>query len=106
VSQQGTSGPTVAQEFGNAKFVGDAAPIGGIPLSRILNAACYLVAGLAALVLAGQPKVPTFWAVLLGLASIAYGAKILLTRSSYWVSSAVYAVALFAVVGAISMVAS
>jgi hypothetical protein len=106
LSKQGTSGATLGQEFGSAKFIGDAAPIGGIPLSRLLNAACYFIAGVAGLVLAGQPEVPTLLAVLLGLASMTYGAKILLTRSSYWVSSAVYAVAFFAVVGAISLMAS
>jgi hypothetical protein len=69
----------------------------------MLNAVCYVVAGVAALVMAAQPNVPGFWAVLLGLAGIAYGAKILLTRSSYWISSAVYAVAFIAVAAAIGM---
>jgi hypothetical protein len=85
-------------DFGEARFVGDARPIGGIPLSRIFNAVCYVIAGIALLVMSAQPSVPTAAPLVIGLLGIAYGVKILVTRSSYWVSSVVYVVAIGAVV--------
>lgn len=85
-------------EYGEARFVGDARPIAGIPLSRIFNAACWIIAGIAMLVISAQPTIPTVWPLIFGLAGIAYGAKILFTRSAYWVSSTVYVIAIGAVV--------
>jgi hypothetical protein len=84
-------------EYGKARFVGDAAPVGGIPLSRLFNAICYIIAGIALVVmsqLAGFPGGGSMaLAIVIGLAAIAYGAKIMLTRTSYWVSSWVYLLA-------------
>ena len=91
------SGATSAEEYGKARFVGDAAPIGGIPLSRLFNSICYVIAGIALLVMSQLPDFPSggsmALAVVIGLGSIAYGAKIALTRTSYWVSSWVYLLA-------------
>src|SRR5664280_2842080 len=39
----GSTRPTPASAVGSARFVGDAAPIAGIPVSRLLNAACYII---------------------------------------------------------------
>jgi hypothetical protein len=96
--------PTTAPTAGGARFFGDAAPIAGIPLSRILNSACYLIAGIACLVMSTQPNYPAVWLVLIGMAGIGYGGKILVTRSSYWVSTAVYVIAVIAVVAAFTAV--
>jgi len=85
--------------MGEARFVGSAMPLGGVPISRLLNAACYIIAGIASLILSSQPQVGG-WAVALGLAAIAYGIKIVITKTSYWVSSAVYVVAIFSVLAA------
>lgn len=97
------SGPTGPAE-GGARFVGDAAPIGGIPLSRMFNAACYVVTGIALLVMSGQTSTPVWVTVLLGVAALGYGIKILATRTSYWVSSAVYVVAFIAVALAVTSI--
>ena len=98
-----TSGATAASspqrpEFGEARFVGDARPIAGIPLSRIFNAVCYVIAGIAMLVISAQPSVPPLWPLVFGLLALAYGVKILVTRGSYWVHSLVYVIAIGAVV--------
>jgi hypothetical protein len=87
------------KRVGGARYVGDAAPIAGVPLSRILNAACYIISGIASLAVSTQSGMPTLSLVLFGLAAIGYGVKIVVTRGSYWVSSVVYVVAVFAVVG-------
>ena len=91
---RGGSGSTA---YGQARFVGDAAPVGGIPLSRLFNAICYVIAGIALVVMSQLPGFPgggsMALAIVIGLGSIAYGAKIVLTRSSYWVSSWVYLLA-------------
>lgn len=95
--------PTVATH-GGARFVGDA-EIGGMPLSRILNALCYIVTGVALLVATGSSSTPAWMTVLLGLAGLGYGLKILATRSSYWVSSVVYlfpVIAIFWAIGSIT----
>lgn len=87
-----------APEFGSAKLVGDAAPIAGIPLSRIGSAAVYLIAGVTVLVLSGRSGIPTGWAVLIGLFLIGYCVKILFTATSYVISSGVFVVATIGVV--------
>jgi hypothetical protein len=93
-----------APTHGGARFVGDAAPIGGIPLSRIFDAACYVITGIALFVMTGQTSTPVWITVLLGLAALGYGIKILATRSSYWVSSIVYAVTFIAVCLAVTAI--
>ena len=104
------SGATSAAQYGQARFVGDAAPIGGIPLSRLFNAICYAIAGIALLVISAQPDLPgggsMALAVAIGLGAIAYGAKILLTRTSYWVSSWVYLLAFGAVAAMFGVLAN
>lgn len=104
------SGATAAPGYGKAKFVGDAAPVGGIPLSRILNSLCYVIAGIALLVMSGQPGFPgggsMAVAILLGIGAILYGGKILLTRTSYWVSSWVYILAIGAVAAMFGLLSS
>jgi hypothetical protein len=94
------SGATGALEdigYGKARFVGDAAPVGGIPLSRLFNSICYVIAGIALVVMSQLPGFPgggsMALAIVIGLLAIAYGAKIALTRTSYWVSSWVYVLA-------------
>lgn len=104
VHQGGSLGPCresapSTSPMGEARFVGSAMPLGGVPISRLLNAACYIIAGIASLILSSQPQVGG-WAVALGLAAIAYGIKIVITKTSYWVSSAVYVVAIFSVLAA------
>jgi hypothetical protein len=84
--------------------VGDATPLGGPSISRILNALCYIIAGVASFVLAAQPGVGRGWPIVFGIGGVLYGLKILFTRSSYWVSSFVYVVAILAVSWAIGAV--
>lgn len=86
-----TSGATTTSAaYGQARFVGDAAPVAGIPISRMLNALCYIVTGIALFIVAGQGVSSAWVAVLIGIGAIGYGLKILLTRSSYWITSIVY----------------
>jgi hypothetical protein len=93
-------------DHGGARFVGDAAPVAGIPLSRIFDAACYVVTGIAMFVAAGHGIDQAWIPVLLGLAGVGYGLKILVTRSSYWVSSVVYVLPVLAVFWAIASIAN
>jgi hypothetical protein len=96
----GTPYPPQAQAapaYGSSKFVGDAQPFGGMPLSRIWNAACYVVAGIALLVISAQPGIPVVAPLIIGLAFIAYGINIAVTRGSYWIASIVYVLAIGAV---------
>jgi hypothetical protein len=105
------SGAHVAPDagYGKARFVGDAAPVGGIPLSRLFNAICYIIAGIALVVmsqLAGFPGGGSMaLAIVAGLGAIAYGAKIMMTRTSYWVTSWVYVLAIGSVVAMFSFLA-
>lgn len=80
-----------------ARFLGDAAPVAGIPLSRIGNGLCYVLTGVALLVGGATGGTSMLWGLLLGLFCVGYGVRILLTRGSYWISSAIYVGALFAV---------
>lgn len=98
------SGSAEAPAFGGARLVGDAAPIAGIPISRILNALCYVVTGIALFIVAGQGVSSAWIAVLLGLAAVGYGLKILLTRSSYWITTIVYLAPIAAIGWAISAI--
>jgi hypothetical protein len=84
---------------GEARFVGDA-EVAGISISRFLNAMCYLITGIALIVagLSGETGGTLVGALVLGVGLILYGAKVLLTRSSYWVSSVIYLIPVFAVV--------
>lgn len=95
--------------YGKAKFVGDAAPVGGIPLSRLFNSICYIIAGIALVVmsqLAGFPGGGSMaLAIVIGLGAVAYGAKIMMTRTSYWVSSWVYLLAFGAVAAMFGLLA-
>jgi hypothetical protein len=68
-----------------------------MPLSRILNALCYVVAGIAMIVISAQPRIPVAAPLLIGLAFIAYGIKIAVTRGSYWMASFIYVLAIGAV---------
>jgi hypothetical protein len=86
-----------APAYGSSKFIGDAQPIPGMPLSRILNALCYVVAGIAMIVISAQPRIPVAAPLLIGLAFIAYGIKIAVTRGSYWMASFIYVLAIGAV---------
>ena len=88
--------------YGQAKLVGDARPLGGMPISRMLNGLCYVITGIALFVVAGQGA-PSGWvAVLIGLGALGYGAKIWLTRTSYWITSVVYLAPIFAIGWAIT----
>ena len=95
--------------YGKAKFVGDSAPVGGIPLSRLFNSICYIIAGIALVVmsqLAGFPGGGSMaLAIVIGLGAVAYGAKIMMTRTSYWVSSWVYLLAFGAVAAMFGLLA-
>jgi len=74
--------------------------VAGRPISRILDAACYLIAGLAACIVAfaETSSAPTPVALpFMGAIAIIYGLKIYFTESSYWVSTLVYVAALFTV---------
>lgn len=77
------------------RFIGDA-ELGGVSLRRMFDAACYVVAGIAFIVIGADTN--TTWGVVLGVGVILYGAKIALTLSSYWVSTGIYVVAFLAVV--------
>lgn len=77
------------------KFVGDV-PVGGRSLGRIIDAACYIITGVASLIIGSQMHGSwVLWPLGLGVA--AYGGKIFLTEGSYWVSYLVYAVAALSV---------
>lgn len=83
------------------KWVGDADVGGGVSLSRFLNSAVYVIAGISFMVFAGKVEGGmTPGAAALGLAFLAYGIKIFVTRSSYWVSAIVYFVAVLGVAAA------
>lgn len=73
------------------RFVGDA-NLGGISVRQGLDAACYVIAGIALFVLAAQPDVGG-WTALFGVAAVLYGLKIVLLGGPYWVSSFVYVLA-------------
>ncbi|MEI4273027.1 hypothetical protein TEK04_14965 [Klenkia sp. LSe6-5] len=96
-----TNGTTSPRDdgYGRARFVGDAAPVAGIPLSRVLNAACYVISGIAIIVIGVQVGHGTAGAAALGLAAIAYGVYVVLSRGSYWVSSWIYVLTIIAVLG-------
>lgn len=93
---------TAAPAYGQAKLVGDATPFGGMPISRMLNGLCYIVTGIALFVAAGQGAPSAWIAVLIGLGALGYGLKILLTRSSYWITTVVYLAPIFAIGWAIT----
>lgn len=104
VPQAGGQPAAAAPAYGKAQFVGDAAPTAGIPISRVLNALCCVVTGIALFLVAGQGVSSAWVAVLLGLAAVGYGLKIVLTRSSYWVASIVYVAPIAAIAWAISAI--
>jgi hypothetical protein len=102
----GWDAPLAASEpaHGGARFVGDAAPVAA--LSRFFNAACYIVTGIALFVGSGQVSDNAWIAVLLGFVGVGYGLKILMTRTSYWVSSIIYLLPFAAVCWAIASMAN
>lgn len=63
----------------------------------MLNALCYFITGIASFVVSTQPGAGKGWPIVIGIGAILYGAKILCTRTSYWVSSAVYLTAIVSV---------
>lgn len=71
--------------------------VGGIPLPRFFNSICYIIAGGALVVMSQLAGFPgdgsTALAIVIGLGAVAYGAKIMMTRTSYWVGSWVYLLA-------------
>ena len=83
------------------RYVGDAAVGEYWSVRQLLDAAAYVVAGIALIVMAMQPDVDSAWLPLIGLASMLYGAKIAIAGGSYWVSSWVYAIAGIAVLVAL-----
>ena len=89
---------------GGARFVGDAAPVAA--MSRFFNAGCYIVTGIAMFVVSGQVSDQAWMAILLGIAGVGYGVKILATRSSYWVSSVIYVLPVLAVCWAVASIAN
>lgn len=82
--------------------MGQATPLGDLTLTRLVNGLCYVIAGIACLFLASQPGGGSFGAVCIGLAGVAYGIKILTTRTSYWVNTLTYVIAFGAVLYAFS----
>jgi hypothetical protein len=103
----GWDAPLAASEptpYGGARFLGDAAPVAA--LSRFFNAACYIVTGIAMFVGSGQVSGQAWIPILLGIAGVGYGLKILATRTSYWVSSVIYVLPVLAVCWAIASIAS
>lgn len=58
---------------------------------RVINALCYIATGLFALVASFAGTRAQWYLPLVALAIAAYGVKILLTRTSYWISPTVYA---------------
>lgn len=65
-------------------------PTAPLSIGRGFNALCYIATGLF-LFVAGFASLSRFWyGPLIGLAVAAYGMKILLTRSSYWITWYIY----------------
>lgn len=94
--------PPSGRAAGGPRFVSDAR-VGTMTARRAADAACYLIAGLALLVLAREPELG--WKTgLFGAGCLGYGSWIFATRKSYWVSTLVYVVSLFAVAWAIGAV--
>lgn len=87
--------PTQSGALGFEPVVGMGAPSIPPPTSpisagRLFNALCYLATGVF-LFIAGFGALNKYWyGPLIGLAFVAYGLKVLLTRSSYWVSWIIY----------------
>ncbi len=80
------------------RYVGDAG-IGDLwSVRQVFDAACWVIAGIAMIVLALQPETSSGWVVVIGIAGVLYGLRILFGGGSYWVSSWVYVIAFFAVV--------
>ncbi|MCC5947257.1 MAG: hypothetical protein JJT89_02270 [Nitriliruptoraceae bacterium] len=83
------------------RYVGDA-QVGGRTIARTLDAAAYWVAGIALFFIASQ--IGGALPVLIGIGAIVYGLVIFAGEGTYWVSSVVYVLALFAVIGAFTAV--
>lgn len=91
---------------GTRRWVGDA-EVAGRPLGRVFDASCYAVAGIAVVVagLASTDDSAPPWLPLIGGAGVLYGLRIFLTDGSYWTSTWVYVIALFAVLFALGALA-
>jgi hypothetical protein len=90
------------------------AQIGDMSIRRLFDAACYLIAGIAFLVLpvvanedtASSEGTNLGWIAFFGVGAILYGLKIALTRTSYWVSTLIYLVAVLSVGGVLSLMSA
>lgn len=95
------SAPTHQPEGdGGPRWVGDAT-LGGRSVSRTVDAGCYVLTGIMLIVIAVSISKPVV--SLLGVGAILYGGWIYATRGSYWRSTAVYALAIIALIGGFSV---
>lgn len=85
---------------GGPRYIGVADLGGGVTVRRLFDAACYVIAGVALIVMAASTK-DAGWAAVAGIGVIVYGGKIALTTTSYWVSTMIYLLAVLAIAGAI-----
>ncbi len=93
-----TTSPASQGNRATPRYVGDAG-IGDLwSVRQVFDAACWIIAGIAMIVLAVQPETSSGWVVVIGIAGVLYGLRILFGGGSYWVSSWVYVIAFFAVV--------
>lgn len=81
------------------RYIGDA-QVGVWTVRQLLDALCWILAGIMLIVIGAQPDISSGWVIALGLPVALYGIWILVGARSYWVTSWVYALALIAVIGA------
>ncbi len=106
--QQPTRQPPPRTAAPNARpsprYVSDAQIGENFTVRQVIDGLCWIIAGIAGIVLATQPELFNVWIILVGIAAVIYGLRVLFGGGSYWVSNFVYLIAILAVAAAFGAV--
>ena len=82
------------------RYVSDAQIGENFTVRQVVDGLCWMIAGIAAVVFGTQPEYSSVWVILIGIAAVIYGLRVLFAGGSYWVSNVVYLITILTVTAA------